>query len=191
VTTRLEHWTWRITAVGLVSVVVATTLVMQFGFLFGSVTGSTTATRAAPCLPGREVEIMDSPHVSQTDIASVRYNSLPPTSGPHFAFTITTGIYADPVPEALTVHAMEHGHVVLQYASGTLPDAVERLRRLAKRYSKDVILAPYPKLDNGIALTAWGRIDQLDSYDEPRATAFVERLRNRYVHGWSRAQDCR
>lgn len=189
-TTRRERWAWRIGAVGLSSVLVVVMSAGRFGFLLGSVTGSTTATRAAPCLPGREVEIMDSPHVSQMDLAAVRYNSLPPTSGPHFAFTIATGIYAEPVPEGLTVHAMEHGHVVVQYAPNVPSDTVERLRHLAKRYGKDLVLAPYPKLDHGIALTAWGRIDQLDTYDHARAAVFVERLRNRYVHGWTRTEDC-
>lgn len=184
---RAERWVWRICTGGLAAAMVAALLAGPWNFLVGSVTGSAATTRDAPCLPGRAVPIMDSPHLSPRELASVRYNSLPPTSGPHFAFTPATGIYTEPVSEGLTVHAMEHGHIVIQYAPGT---AVEDLRRFAKRYGRDVVLAPYPKLDAGIALTAWGRIDLLDRYDESRATSFVERLRNRYVHGWTNPTDC-
>jgi len=191
VITRTKRWVWRICIAAVVVVVVGATLLAgPWSFLLGSVTGSTATTRYAPCLPGREVPVMNSPHISPAGSASVQYNSMPPTSGPHFAFTIATGIYSDPVPDGLTVHAMEHGHVVVQYAPDTPQDSVERLESLAKRYGKDVILAPYPTLDHGIALTAWGRLDLLEHYDEGRVTIFVENLRNRYDHAWTRADDC-
>jgi hypothetical protein len=161
-----------------------------FRSVSGAVAGSAAARRDSPCLPGRAVPILDSPHVSPARARSVRYNSLPPTSGPHFAFTIATGIYTSPIAEGLTVHAMEHGHVVIQYAPGTPRGDVDALTRTARRYGADVVLAPYPKLRTGIALTAWGRIDLLDHYDQARISTFVERLRGRYVHGWTRADDC-
>jgi hypothetical protein len=116
---------------------------------------------------------------------------VPPTSGPHYPFTVATGVYAEPLAEGLTVHAMEHGHVVVQYAADTPPGVVAQLAGVARRYGKDVVLAPYPKLSRGIALTAWGRIDVLDRYDERRVTTFVERLRGRYEHRWTRPDDCR
>jgi hypothetical protein len=190
VTTRAERLLCRIGAAGIAAIVVAVLLTGTWNFLLGSVTGSTATTRPAPCLPGREVPVLDSPHIPPAKLASVRYNSIPPTSGPHFAFTLAPGIYTEPVSEGLSVHAMEHGHVVIQYAPGTPRPTVQRLQRLAKRYGRDVILAPYPKLNSGIALTAWGRIDLLDRYDESRTTSFIERLRNRYVHGWTRTIDC-
>jgi hypothetical protein len=115
---------------------------------------------------------------------------MPPTSGPHFAFTVATGVYDRPVAEGLTVHAMEHGHVIIQYAPGTGEDVVSHLEGLARRYGSDVILAPYPKLDHGIALTAWGRLELLDRYDEQRVTAFITALRGRYSHGWTTSSDC-
>jgi hypothetical protein len=133
---------------------------------------------------------MDSPHIAPSAAAAMRYNSSPPTSGPHFAFPIAPGQYNEPVPEGLTVHAMEHGRVIIQYAPDTSADTVQRLAALSLRYGEDVVLAPYRGLSQGIALTAWGRIDLLDSFDEARAERFVVRLRNRYVHGWARAHDC-
>jgi hypothetical protein len=134
---------------------------------------------------------MDSPHIAAAEADSVKYNSLPPTSGPHFAFTVATGIYDRPVSEGLTTHAMEHGHVVIQYAVTVPEREVTELTRLARRYGADVVLAPYPPLPDGIALTAWGRIDVLDRYDERRTIAFIEQLRGRYHHGWTSGRDCR
>jgi hypothetical protein len=98
----------------------------------------------------------------RSEAADVEYNSLPPTSGPHFPFTVAPGIYRNPVPEGLTVHAMEHGRVIIQYSPTLSGDEVVALEGVAMRYGGDVILAPYPPLPEGIALTAWDRIDLLD-----------------------------
>jgi hypothetical protein len=181
---------WR-AATGLTLVTVLTAVaVPRWTALVGGVRGSQASTRPAPCLPGGSVPVLRSPHVSAREAATARYNSVPPTSGPHAAFSITPGRYDDPVPDHLTVHALEHGHVAIQYATSTSPDAVRQLATLALRYARDVILAPYPRLGHGIALTAWGRLDLLDDYDEARITRFIEQLRGRYDHGWQRADPC-
>lgn len=189
--TRRQRWAWRGGAAGVVVVAVAALLAGPYQSLFGTVAGSNSqGTRDAPCLPGRSVPIMDSPHISESEAGSVEYNSLPPTSGPHFAFTATPGVYDTPVPDGLAVHALEHGHVVIRYAD-SLPDReVDALARIARRNGADVLLAPYPPLVDGIALTAWGRIDLLERYDEARVVEFVEALRGRYDHGWTSDQDC-
>ncbi len=185
-----RRWAWRLGAAALGTAAVVSALNGPWNFLVGTVTGSRPVSQAAPCLPGAAVPILDSPHVSAAQLPAVRYNSVPPTSGPHFGFTIAPGIYPRPLSTGLTVHAMEHGHIVIQYAPGTDPTTVGQLRRLAKRYPRDVVLAPYPGLGTGIALTAWGRIDLLDRYDEARATRFIEALRDRYVHGWTSPDPC-
>lgn len=184
------RWAWRIGTGTAGLAMLAALLVGPFDLLTGSVVGSTSASRQASCLPGREVAIMDSPHISSGQAAEVRYNSTPPTSGPHFAFVVAPGIYDFPVPDQLTIHALEHGHVAIQYATDVPAATVAKLTGLAKRYGGDVVLAPYPGLATGIALTAWGRIDLLPGYDEGRITTFVERLRDRYSHGWQRPDDC-
>jgi hypothetical protein len=190
VTPSAQRWFWRAGAIALLVAGIAASLAGPWNFIFGSVTGSAATSRDAPCLPGRAVEIMDSPHVAPAALANVRYNSDPPTSGPHFAFTIAPGVYAEPVSDGLTVHAMEHGHVIVHYARSTPAETLRQLERLAKRYPRDVILAPRPGLGSGVVATAWGRIDRLDTYDEARLRHFVEQLRNRYVHGWARGPDC-
>jgi hypothetical protein len=160
-------------------------------FLIGSVAGSPASIdRPSLCLPGKQVPVMDSPHIPESAASKVRYNSSPPTSGPHFSFTTVPGIYDNPVPDGLTVHALEHGHIVIHYAPHAPADVVSRLRDLTRRFPTDVLLTPNPVVAKGIVLTAWGRIDVLDAFDEERIIAFVEGLRGRYKHGWTRDQDC-
>lgn len=138
-----------------------------------------------PGLPGTAVPILDSPHIPVGLADTVHYNSLPATSGPHFAVPPAMGIYETPMPQGLQVHALEHGHVGLQYAADMSPADVEALRRIGARYPDDVFVAPYPPLGHGIALTAWGRIDTFDALDEARIVRFIEALRGRYDHGWT------
>jgi len=186
----MSRWLWR-AATGLTLLAVLTTLtVPRWSAIIGGVRGSHASTRLSPCLPGVSVPVLPSPHVSARAAATARYNSVPPTSGPHAAFSITPGRYDDPVPDHLTVHALEHGHVAIQYAAATGAGTVRQLAALALRHADDVVLAPYPRLERGIALTAWGRLDLLDDYDEARITRFVEQLRGRYDHGWQRSDPC-
>lgn len=189
--TGLQRWVSRVLAAAVIVAGGAILLHGPYRQLLGAATGSPAVEpREAPCLPGTAIEIMDSPHISPAAAGSVEHNSVPPTSGPHYAFTISPGSYEEPVPEGLIVHALEHGHIAIQYAPGTPDREVAGLRRIAKRYGNDVVLAPYPPLPQGIALTAWGRLRVLSDYDEAAITEFIERLRGRYNHGWTRSQDC-
>lgn len=188
--TETRRWLWRSVLLVAMAGIAVLLAVGPYNFSSAAVAGSKADQRGSPCLPGTAVPILDSPHISPAHAASARYNSAPPTSGPHFAATIATGVYQSPIAEGLTVHAMEHGHVVIQYARNLPGDQIDLLNRIARRFGADVVLAPYDKLDSGIALTAWGRLDQLDHYDEARIVAFIEGLRGRYLHGWTRADDC-
>ncbi|HEX6903524.1 MAG TPA: DUF3105 domain-containing protein [Thermoanaerobaculia bacterium] len=99
---------------------------------------------------------------------------LPPTSGPRQAWLADWGAHREPVPHEQQVHNLEHGGVILQYnCPGGCPDVVERLEALA-RERDFVLVAPYPWMKSRIALTAWGRIEILDSLDEARIHAFLD-----------------
>lgn len=41
-----------------------------------------------------------------------------------------------------------------------------------------LIIVPRPNLDSTIALTAWGRFDKFDSFDEQRINNFIDKLRD-------------
>lgn len=187
-----RRWAWRAGTATALLVLLGLLLSGRYELLLGSVAGSAAGpARPAPCLPGEPVPVQDSPHISPAEADRVvGYRSRPATSGPHFAFPVAPGIYSAPLPEGLTVHALEHGHVAIQYAPDLPEEQVAALTRTAKRYGSDVLLAPYPGLEPGIALTAWGRIDTLAVHQEDRIVAFIERLRGRYRHGWTGQDEC-
>jgi hypothetical protein len=185
-----QRWLWRIgLTVGLLAILVPFAH-SQWGRIAGGVSGSHADDREGLCLPGHAVPLLASPHITQDAAGEVRYNSNPPTSGPHFVFTVAPGVYDAPIPDGLTVHALEHGHIAIQYATDTPTDTVTTLRALARRHLDEVILAPYLGLIRGIALTAWGRIEVLDGFDADRITLFVKELQGRYDHGWTRPDPC-
>lgn len=187
---RPRRWWWR---TGTLLIVGASALVLGLGpyrQFVGTLTGSPAADRPANCLPGVAVPIMDSPHISNAASTRILYNSQPPTSGPHFPFPISPGIYTNPLPDGLSVHALEHGHVVIQYGPSVASGTVSHLQDIAKRYPRDVVLAPRDGLVTDIALTAWGRLDRFTGYDQARIVSFIEKLRDRYDHGWTERNDC-
>jgi hypothetical protein len=106
------------------------------------------------------------------------YNTVPPTSGPHYQTKATDGIHSEPIPNELQVHNLEDGGVMVQYnCPEGCDELVEQLASIVSRYSWGVILAPYPAMESRVALTAWGRIDRLDAFDEKRITAFIDTYR--------------
>ncbi|MFC7545258.1 DUF3105 domain-containing protein [Plantactinospora sp. GCM10030261] len=182
-----QRWLWRIGAVVVVATVIALLASGPWRFLVGAVSGSSAAGDQPACPQGETIPIMDSPHISSAEAEKVRYNSLPPTSGPHFAFVLAPGIYADQVPDGLALHALEHGNVVVGYAPNTPPAVVKELERLAISHSDSVVLTPYAQLPNGIALTSWGCKQVLETLDEPEVLRFIEQTSGRYEHGWRRS----
>jgi hypothetical protein len=59
-------------------------------------------------------------------------------------------------------------------------DVKTGLRGLVDRFQRwKIVAVARENADAAIALTAWGRIDKMDSYDEDHIVAFVRRWRNR------------
>ena len=50
-------------------------------------------------------------HLQNPD-APVKYNSFPPSSGPHYAQPAPWGVYPDSIKQTILVHNLEHGGVV-------------------------------------------------------------------------------
>lgn len=134
------------------------------------------------CLPGEQVTILDFPHLSVQDMAQEQFNSNPPTSGAHYGAAVAPGIYGDHLVPGLTVHAMEHGRVIIHYRPDIGPAVRAELESIARQYTRDTVLHPSPDLDVPLALTAWGRLLRMEQYDRAMVVDFVDRLRNRYNH---------
>jgi len=57
-------------------------------------------------------------------------------------------------------------------------DIISDLRKIVNKLgTKDLIMAPYGKIDARVVLVAWGRIDKLRYVDEKRITKFVNAYR--------------
>ncbi len=131
----------------------------------------------------QSVSIMASPHILQ-GIPHVPYNSNPPTSGPHVGNLANWGVHYQPIPDELQVHNLEDRGVVIQYhCTPDCPDLQQKLEAIVKQYKDYVVLAPRPGMDKRVALTAWGKIDKFDEFDEQRILRFIKRFRGIDHHG--------
>ena len=93
------------------------------------------------------------------------YNSVPPTSGPHDPVPAPCGVFTTPVSDPVQVHDLEHGVIMIQYRPGLDSAQVQALEALGHSYSSHVIVAPYLKLPEAVAATAWTRLLALTSAD--------------------------
>ena len=93
-------------------------------------------------------------HLSNPD-EKVKYNSFPPSSGPHYESPAPWNIYEDPIKQTRLVHNLEHGGVVIQYGPGVSKEDVSKLRSFYQGDPYGLVVAPFPKLDRKFALTAW------------------------------------
>lgn len=143
--------------------------------------------------PGRTVPIQGQTHINKGD-PHPAYNSTPPTSGWHWNLAgeapVPWGIYKEPIPNEAQVHNLEHGGIMIQYNCRDCPELVAQLEDFYNRYtaanklpmypnSTKIIVAPYYDMQTRIALTAWGRIDTFNEYDEERIKRFVDAYRDR------------
>ena len=129
--------------------------------------------------PGTSVPDLGNLHITEGTRSPTAYNSTPPTSGPHYPFLARWGVHTEPLPDELQVHNLEDGGVVIQYrCDEPCPELVEQLTAAGQPYLSSphpyVVLAPYPEMENRIALTAWGRIDRFEEFDEERIRRFIE-----------------
>ena len=131
--------------------------------------------------PGEFFPSQGNLHVSEAEAGLTKYNSDPPTSGPHFPMVARWGIHDQPVTKELQVHNLEDGGVAVQYncpaASEECKALVKKLAQIVRRHDQ-ILLAPYPGMSHKIALTAWTRIDKFNDFDEKRIARFIEK----YIH---------
>ena len=116
-------------------------------------------------------------HLTSSQVGLTTYNSDPPTSGPHLPSVAHWGIHERPIPKELQVHNLEDGGVLVQYdcdrANQQCAELVDKLAEIVRRHNH-AILAPYPGMNQKIALTAWTRIDKFNEFDEKRIVRFID-----------------
>lgn len=142
-------------------------------------------------LPGELVASLGNKHLENSTDVHEEYNSLPQTSGSHLGGKAPWGVSDQPIPDELQLHNLEDGGVAIQYncqANENTQDnatqsaqkqdecntLIANLSGIAKRYPEKVLMAPYPKLDTKIALTAWTRIEKFNDFDSDRIQKFIK-----------------
>lgn len=71
------------------------------------------AKKITQTLPGEAIAELGRTHV--TDIADIKFNSNPPTSGDHFPMWAKKGVYDRLISDGYLIHSLEHGYVILSY----------------------------------------------------------------------------
>lgn len=159
--------------VGAAVVLLALGVAYATGVFNGGLTGEVAATS-----PGGPVEVMPS-RQHLPDGQAVEYSTNPPTSGDHWQQPATWGIYpSTPPPDERLVHNLEHGGVVIYYnptkIQGQDLELLKELTRDLRRTRVCLLLTQRPNMpeDKALALTAWGALATLDSFDEGAIRAF-------------------
>jgi len=135
--------------------------------------------------PGQRIPIQGTDHIptgvtiDKTQFRS--YNSNPPTSGPHWDDPASPGIYEQTLPDEQLIHNLEHGYIAINHncSKQQCPDLVNQLTGVYNLYKSKVIVNYRPKTAWPIALTAWGRLDTMDAFDEQRIIKFISAYRNK------------
>ncbi|HEY9846255.1 MAG TPA: DUF3105 domain-containing protein, partial [Candidatus Caenarcaniphilales bacterium] len=124
--------------------------------------------------PGTRIRDLGQEHVPEG--TQVTYNSNPPTSGPHYQYPAAWGIYKTPPRDEFLVHNLEHGGVLISYNPEQIKgQELRRLRAQARKLSTinpRIIVTPRRNLNTAIALTAWGYLQKLDSYNAAAVKSF-------------------
>ena len=128
---------------------------------------------------GKQITELPPTHIPEGDTYT-GYNSVPPTSGPHWESNwASCGIHdkENEVPDSRIVHNLEHGQIVISY-NLTDESEIDRLKNIARDLPRDrhwLIVRPYSQIAPGeVAITAWGWLDKFSGVDE-------DRIRNFYV----------
>lgn len=112
---------------------------------------------------------------------TVRYETDPPNSGPHWTTWVNPGIYTTAPRNEQLVHSLEHGHIVIYYDQPG-EEAMRTLRAWVDRYQGQwdgVLVVRREGLGQRLILTAWNKILRLDRFDPAVAAAFVDKYRGR------------
>jgi Protein of unknown function (DUF3105) len=123
-----------------------------------------------------------------------KWNSFPPTSGPHYQQTAVWGSYDEPVPLVQTTHNLEHGGVIIHYGRDVPAAEIEAIRAFYEEDPNGLVVAPLPQLAKKIALTAWtapestpgdtpdrgrGYLAECTAFDETAFSTFIDEHRGK------------
>ncbi len=156
-------------------------------FIYTESTKSTTTQTTGTPKTAQKIEDLGRTHVKIGE--RVKYNSNPPTSGPHYPDWKKQDIYKEPQQDGYLIHSLEHGYVIMSYNCDAKPKDGSKIdcNALKKQLSDlfrekgawKLIVVPRPSLDMPLALTAWNYVDKMDKFDKNRIVSFIDALRDK------------
>jgi Protein of unknown function (DUF3105) len=146
----------------LLAMAAAAGLVVVAGMGLALLGGGSSAMSDAPKLleaAGCTVKTVDAlagaHSITTPEGTSDKWNTSPPTSGPHYQDPAKWGAYTDPLNPAQFVHNLEHGGIFIQYGKTVSAATISELTAFYGKHQKATLLAPLPSLGSKIALGAW------------------------------------
>ncbi len=86
---------------------------------------------------------------------TTKWNTNPPTSGPHYQQWAIWGAYTTPLYQAQIVHNLEHGGIYIQYGKDVPQATVDQLKAFYDQHLNGTLLSPLPSLGSKIAMGVW------------------------------------
>lgn len=137
------------------SALVAVAVVLGVIFLTGDDNPTGPGGRVAEGCTLKSYPTLEGTHLATLEGPRPKWNSFPPTSGPHYAQPAPVNFYEEPVNPRIVVHNLEHGIVAIQYGNQVPAATVDRLREFWRDDPNAVVVAPLPQLGDKITATAW------------------------------------
>jgi hypothetical protein len=100
---------------------------------------------------------------------SPKWNTSPPTSGPHYQVPAIWGAYTEPLLAAQVVHNLEHGGIFIQYGDKVPQATIGELKGFYDTHLNGTLLAPLPSLGSKIALGVWTSSSPSNPQSAPEA----------------------
>ena len=145
-------------AIGVASIVVVASAI-GYAVLGGSDSAAADPTpqlEAAGCTVETVKALAASDHsVTTPEGTSKKWNTTPPTSGPHYQAPAIWGAYDEPVFQAQVVHNLEHGGIFIQYGKDVPRATIDQLKGFYNDHQEGTIVAPFPSLGSKIAIGVW------------------------------------
>jgi hypothetical protein len=145
-------------AAGLVLVCVALGYVLFGGGSSSSASGGEAIKQleAAGCTVQTVKALPSNDHsVAVANGTSPKWNTSPPTNGPHYGQAAVWGSYPEPLLPAQVVHNLEHGGIFIQYGKDVPKATVDELQGFYESHRNGTLLAPLPDLGSTIAMGVW------------------------------------
>jgi hypothetical protein len=129
-------------------------------------------------IPGIVTQAYEGSH-HVTPQQRVAYDRFPPFGGPHDGYWAACNgqVYPQPVRNENMVHSLEHGAVWIAYDPTRVQGAALDTLTAKVQGQNQMMMSPYPGLDQPISLQSWGHQLKVSDANDPRIDQFITSLK--------------